>query len=345
MNNEFTLTDENSKTRSATPLLKISLNNQEYLVYRIRRDDNSDNLFVSQINSNNNNIVTLKVQIDKDSKDQINNIIKDILEEILVTGKINSEKLPADFTISSFSGQVEASKFTITESYLFTSSKDNISKLSQATNKFTEEQQKQKEENIPKLDISKESNLQQALETTLFPEEIHPSATSKAPIDFPTSAPGPAPVNPSPIIFEPQEIKFTPSNSQVTNNTSNTGQQNSKETSEQTNKSVGITFIDRTFNPDPNACDRINEKDSTVLATTSQNVRAFRNNIQQLSGQHTSEEISQSLGHSRTLKPQKKGLPFPTSTAGYITTAAIVIVGLIGVATASFFITLSILQK
>ena len=55
MNNEFTLTDENSKTRSATPLLKISLNNQEYLVYRIRRDDNSDNLFVSQINSKSPN--------------------------------------------------------------------------------------------------------------------------------------------------------------------------------------------------------------------------------------------------------------------------------------------------
>ena len=345
MNKEFTLTDEKNKERTASPLLKVSLNGQNYLIYSINRDEKSDNLFISQINSSNNEEITIKDLTDKDTKNLINSTIKDILEEVLATGKISPEKLPQNLTITSFQDQVEPSNFTIIEAYLFTSTKENITKFASAISQLDEEIKASHEAKIPKLDISKESNLQQALETTLFPEKIHPPATT-APIDFPTAAPGPVPVTPSPIIFEPQNIPVpeSSSNVEVSHHDDQVTSEKQKETSSP-NQVEGITFIDRTFNPDPNACDRIDEKASTVLSTKIDNVRAFRDKFSQLHGQHTSEEIQQSLGKVRTLKPQKQGLPFPTSTAGYITTAAIVIVGLAGVAVASFFITLSILQK
>ena len=355
MNNEFTLTDEKNKARTAVPVFTISLNAQNYLIYSIRRDEKSDNLFISQINSSNNGVITINDLTDKETKNLINSTIKDVLEEVLVTGKINPEKLPENLTITSFGGQVEPSNFTIIEAYLFTSTKENISKLASAISKLEEEIKASHEANIPELDISKESNLQQTLETSLFPEEIHPKANLNAPVDFPTAAPGPVPVTPSPIIFEPQNIPVPEStphvevsnhDDQVTSEeqTKEPKQEEPKETSTPS-QVEGITFINRTFNPDPNACDRIDERASTVLSTKPDNVRAFRTNLSQLQGQHTSEEIQQSLGKTRTLKPKKHGLPFPTSTAGYITTVAIVIVGLAGVAVASFFITLSIIQK
>ena len=352
MNNEFTLTDEQNKVRNAVPILKITLNGQNYLIYNIKRDEKNDNLFISQINNSNNDIITISDIVDKDIKSLINDTLKEMLEDVLVKGNVNSSKLPKNMVINTFNGQVESSNFTVIDAYLFTSTKENINKLINAISRLEEETNKTLKSNIPELDISKESNLQQALEvTTLFPEQIHPTANLKAPIDFPTAAP--IPVSPAPINFETKitsmpklETKPTSLEDEAQTTIKSQSQLSEQEEKGETiNPSQEITFIDRTFNPDNNACDRINEDISTILSKPSKDIITLKNSLQQLYGQHTTEEIMPNLGKTKTHTLKKRGLPYPTSTTGYITTAAIVTIGLVSVGIASFLITLSIIQK
>ncbi len=79
--------DEHGIDREANIICKFSIDDKDYVLYAIERDNENDNLFVSKLVNNNDGTSNMVNIEDSMEKNRINEVIKE-----LITYSINSEE-------------------------------------------------------------------------------------------------------------------------------------------------------------------------------------------------------------------------------------------------------------
>ncbi len=80
MNKTFKVIDENNIEREASLITVIEVDKKEYAIYSIVRDENTVNIFVSQLLKNEDGKDVLKNITDEREKEKIDKIVKDIIK-------------------------------------------------------------------------------------------------------------------------------------------------------------------------------------------------------------------------------------------------------------------------
>ena len=79
--------DEHGIDRTANIICKFTIDDKDYVLYSIERDDENDNLFVSKLMSNNDGTANMVDIEDENEKARISEVVKE-----LITYSINSEE-------------------------------------------------------------------------------------------------------------------------------------------------------------------------------------------------------------------------------------------------------------
>lgn len=75
----FTMIDENGNEKEAEIITVIEIDNQEYVIYAVNKDEESDNIFASRIEKDENGNEIIKSIINQEEKEKVFEVIKELL--------------------------------------------------------------------------------------------------------------------------------------------------------------------------------------------------------------------------------------------------------------------------
>lgn len=82
MNNKFKVIDENNNEKEAEIITIFEHNNKEYVIYSINKDNENVDICVSKLEKDKEGYSIFKDITDKEEKEAIDNIVKEVIDQI-----------------------------------------------------------------------------------------------------------------------------------------------------------------------------------------------------------------------------------------------------------------------